>query len=312
MRNVLMVLTNARRDCARLAIDLLFRHGNHRHFDKIVFLLNGVSDRHMRFVDGIIAAHPEVSWDKVLGDGTRPQGIATMQNRCIERYPDSLYMKIDEDVFVGPGWAERMVETYETHRGRGNLGLVSPLIPNNGIGLHTLLTRFHPAALEEHRRLFARDPTPERAGFTWQSPAVAEWATRLFLDVEAANRLQRERLAASGQPRFLEFTHSFSIGCIAYDFALWRKMGGIPPTDEPGWCQWIEDNGHFNVLDCSQVVLHYAFFVQQEWLDRTSLLEDLRDVNLGERTGSFNRFAARIGRTLPQIPGALRRRLRKE
>lgn len=312
MQKILMVLTNARRDCARLAIDLLFRHGNHRHFDRIVFLLNGVTDQHMRFVDSIIAAHPDVSWDKILGDGTRPAGIAAMQNRCIERYPDNLYMKIDEDVFVGSGWAERMIETYEALRGRGNLGLVSPLIPNNGIGLHTLLTRFYPEHLEAHRKIFGRDPTPDRAGFTWHSPKVAEWATRLFLDIETANKIQRERLQTTGHPRHLEFSQPFSIGCIAYDFDLWKKMGGIPPSDEPGWCQWIEEHGHFNVLDCSQLVLHYSFFVQQEWLDRTSLLEDLCEANLGEKTGGISRIAARASRIIPQIPGILKRRFGKQ
>lgn len=304
-----MVLTNARLDCVRIALDLLFRHGEHRVFDHIVFLLNKVSDRHMEGVDAYVRAHPEVAWDKVLGDGTRPAGIVAMQNECVRRYPDSLYMKIDEDVFVGAGWARRMVEAYEAYRDRDHLGLISPLIPNNSIGLHTLLHRFYPDQLAEHRRLFGRDPSPERVSFTWHSPRVAEWATRLFLDIEAANAEQRKRLAATGQPRFFEFPFGFSIGCIAYDHRLWQKMGGIPPTDEPGWCQWIEEHGHVNVLDCSQLVLHYSFFVQQEWLDRTSLIEDIRRVNLPGTQSRLASLLARAARLARQVPAIIRRRV---
>jgi hypothetical protein len=309
-----MVLTNSRLDCVRLALDLIFHYGENKAFDKIVFLLNAVSDRHMRGIDAYIQAHPEVSWDKVIGNGTRPQGIADMQNRCIERYPDSLYMKIDEDVFVPRGWAARMIETYETYQSRNDLGLISPLIPNNAMGLHTLLTRFYPEHLEAHRRIFQRDPDPERASFTWHNPYVAQWATRLFIDLDRANAEQRARLASSGAARFLEFSRPFSIGCICYDYALWKKMGGIPPTDEPGWCKWIEENGHINVLDCSQIALHYSFFVQQEWLDRSNLVEDLRIANLPDTTSGktmMDYHMPRACRVIRQIPGILRRRLLK-
>lgn len=313
MKNILMVLTNARLDCVKLALDMLIGNGEHRLFDRIVFLLNKPADSHLRGIDAYIQRYPDIAWDKIMGDGTRPTGIAAMQNRCIERYPGCLYMKIDEDVFVGKGWAARMVEAYEAHAARENLGLISPLIPNNGLGLYTLLTEFYPAHLDEFRQLFGQDPSPERMGLTWHSPKVAEWATRKFIQLNSANDQQRERLEASAKPRYIEFSRGFSIGCIAYDYRLWEKMGGIPSTDEPGWCQWIEDHKHFNVLDCSQLVLHYSFFVQQEWLDRTSLIEDLIRANhpdprsvagpLAYHLPRWNRFAR-------QIPGIIRRRLK--
>lgn len=312
MRKILMFLTNARRDCAAIALELLEQGGGLDVFDHVVFLLNGVSVEHLRFVDAFIARHPEVACDKVLGPGTRPEGISWMQNECIRRYPDSLYMKIDEDVFVPRGWAARMVEAYEANRSRDNLALITPLLPNNAFGLHQLCTLFYPDLLAEHRRLFNRDPEPERASFTWQSPAVAEWATRRFLRVNDANEAHRAVLQASGLPRYEAFTRPFSIGCIAYDYRHVQRMGGVPKTDEPGWCDWVEKNGQVHVVDRSQIVLHYSFFVQQEWLDRSSLIEDLRVANL---PGTQNKLAgtlARAGRITRQIPGILRRRLLKK
>lgn len=307
---ILMFLTNARRDCAALALEMLEASGSLPVFDRVVFLLNGVTDQHMRFVDGFITAHPEVKFDKVLGPGTRPDGIAWMQNECIRRYPDSLYMKIDEDVFVPAGWAARMVEAYEANRHRGNLGLISPLLPNNALGLHQLCTEFYPDLLDQHRALFHRDPEPERASFTWHSPAVAEWATRAFLALDDANARHRDLLIQRGLDRYLAFTRPFSIGCIAYDYAHVQRMGGIPRTDEPGWCDWVEKNAQTHVLDRSQIVLHYSFFIQQEWLDRTTLIEDIRRANRPDTLRLRDRLRwPQAGRVVRQIPGILKRRL---
>jgi len=308
---ILMILTNARRDCAGLALDMMVRSGSLPLFDRVVFLLNGVSEQHMRFVDHFIAAHPGVPFDKVLGPGTRPEGIAWMQNECIRRYPGGLYMKIDEDVFVPRGWAQRMVEAYEANRHRDNLALITPLIPNNAFGLHQLCTVFYPDLLAEYRAIYRREPDPERTGSTWCSPSVAAWATRKFLDLDPANERHRAVLAASGQDRYLAFQRSFSIGCIAYDYRHVERMGGVPKTDEPGWCEWVEQQGQTHVVDRSQIVLHYSFFVQQDWLDRSSLLEDIKATNLNVRLGPLARWVPRARRISQQLPRLIAQRLKR-
>lgn len=310
MHKILMILTHNRLDCLSLTLDMLDRAQAYAAFDRVVFLLNGVSPRHMAFVDRYIRTHPDVSWDKILGSGIRPTGISDMQNRCVRIYPGGFYVKVDDDVFVPRGWAERLTDAYEQNKHRDHLALITPLIPNNGFGLYQLLTRFYPEHLKEYRRRFRREPTPERQGHTWQHATVGEWASRLFLDIDAANEEQRRRLSRSGHERFLLFPDSFSIGCIAYDYRHWEKMGGIPKTDEPGWTAWITEHGQVNVLDQSLMVLHYAFFVQQEWLDRSSLLEDIRRVNLPGTSNWMQRTGlTRAARLARQIPGILRRRL---
>ena len=305
---ILMILTNARRDCAALALDMLVKSGSLPVFDRVVFLLNGVTDKHMRFVDGFIRAHPEVKFDKVLGPGTRPEGISWMQNECIRRYPGGLYMKIDEDIFVPAGWAQRMVEAYEDNRHRDNLALISPLIPNNAMGLHQLLTVFYPDLLTEYRKVFNRDPDPKRDGSTWYSARSAEWSMRAFLNIDEANAKHRGVLERSKQNRYLPFSRAFSIGCIAYDYRHVDRMGGIPTTDEPGWCEWVEKNGQTHILDRSQIVLHYSFFVQQDWLDRTSLLEDIRAANLPGSKSQIAGLLTRSARISRHIVPALKRK----
>ena len=309
MKKILMMLTHNRTDCMRLTIDMLNAAGALRAFDHVVMLLNGAPRSHRAAVEQVMRRHPDVPWDTMHGPGTRPAGLVGLQNRCVEKYPDALYVKVDDDIFVPRGWAERMFAAYERFKDRDNLALISPTIPNNSFGLHTLLTRFYPQALGEYRRRFGRDPTPERQSFTWHSPAVAEWATRLFLDINRANDEQRALVEISATSPYLEFSDGFSIGCIAYDYRHWRRMGGVPPRDEPEWCEWIANHGCFNVLDCSQIVLHYSFFVQQDWLDRSSLLEDIREINLHERRGFTGRYIPRATRMVRQIPSILKRRL---
>ena len=82
----------------------------------------------------------------------------------------------------------------------------------------------------------------------------------------------------------------------------------LPPRDEPDWCAWFEANRQACVVDQSLVVLHYSFFVQQEWLDRSSLLEDIRRANLPGRR-PWMAPALRWGRLARQIPGIVKRRL---
>ncbi len=309
MQTVLMILTHDRQDCLQLCLEMLERAEAFARFDRVVLLLNGVPAQLRRFVESFMAARPQVNWDTVIGDGTRPGGICAVQNECIRRYPNSVYVKVDEDIFVPRGWAERMLETYERYSARGDLALITPLIPNNAYGLHRMLNPFYPEKLPEFERRFGAPPSDAAKGPTWHSPFIAEWASRQFLDIDAANEEQRRRLAASGQARWLEFCQYFSIGCICYDYAHVQRMGGsLPPRDEPDWCAWFEANHQACVVDQSLVVLHYSFFVQQEWLDRSSLLEDIRAVNLPGTPSWLAPFLCRV-RLARQIPGILKRRL---
>ena len=310
-RKVLMILTHDRLDCLRLCLDMLERADAFSKFDRVVLLLNGVPPRLRRYVEAYMAARPRVGWDVVEADGTRPAGLSHAQNECVRRYPDSVYVKIDEDVFVPRGWAERMLETYERFSARGDLALITPLIPNNAYGLHRLLTVYHPALKAEYVEKFGAEPTTEIHGALWGNPKISEWATRAFLDLDRANQLQAERLGTS--PRWHEFCMRFSISCICYDYAHVQRMGGaLPPHDEPEWCAWIETQRQTCVVDQSLLVHHYSFFVQQEWLDRTSLLEDVRATHLPATLRSasiWDYCGPRWVRMAKQIPGIAKRRL---
>lgn len=307
MKKIFMILTSHRLDCFRLCMDCLFASDSLRQFDRVVLLLNGVVGGHLRYVKHLIASHPEVPWDTVSGPRGKGPLVANLQNECVRRYPDSVYFKIDEDVFVSKGWVDKLTTAYETFHEDSNLAMILPLIPNNGVGFNHLLTS-SPVLAEEYRKHFSYPITPDFNGPIWIQPKLAEWMTRKFMDLQMVNRELESRAGNA----CVKFAHRFSINCIVYDYCHWTQLGKIPDEEEPVWTQWIPDHGKFCVLVTNTLVHHYSFFVQQDWLDRSSLLEDLRVVNLPyslSRHSLTGYHLPRWIRVAGQVPHVVRRRL---
>lgn len=298
-----MILTSHRLDCLKLCTDLLVHGGSIRRFDHVCLLCNGVEGRHRDWIQGLVESNPNIRWDVISGPRGRGKFISNLQNECVRRHPESLYFKIDEDTFVSRDWDLKLAGAHEQFRGDPRLSLITPVVTNNQRGAYHLLTTF-PELGAEYTRRFAKPIVTDRMGPVWLYPQHAEFMMRSFLDLDAAN----DRLRAAPGEDFVTFSYPFSINCLCYDYRHWQEIGGVPEEDENGWGEWIPKNGKFVVLATRALVHHYSFFVQQNWLDRTALLEDLREANLGDRTGALARFAARMGRTIPQIPDALKRR----
>ena len=74
------------------------------------------------------------------------------------------------------------------------------------------------------------------------------------------------------------------------------------------WGAWIRENRKLVVFDAHAVCHHYTFFNQQDWLDRTSLLEDIRRANLPEPLPFGARWAP-FWRSAKQLPRIAVRRL---
>jgi hypothetical protein len=307
MKKILMILTSHRLDCFRLCMDMLIHGGSIRRFDRVVLLLNGVKGRHLRYVQSLQTTHPDLPWDVISGPRGRGAFISNLQNECVRRHPEALYFKIDEDTFVSSDWDQILTAAHDAHRDRPDLSLVTATIPNNGLGAWQLLNRF-PDLRAEFLALPHAAHVPAADGPVWFYPHLAEWMIRRFLNLDDANPRVRE---ATPDP-WVPFHDRFSINCICYDYRHWREIGGVPEHDEVGWGKWIAEHHKLVVLAAHAVVHHYTFFNQQDWLDRSALLEDLRAANLP--TSAWERSA--LGRALPrlrrlarQVPATLRRRL---
>lgn len=301
MNSILMILTSHRLDCFRLAMDFMFASGSLPDFERVVLMLNGVKGRHMAYVNKLMRDYPDIRWDTVSGPRGKGPLVANLQNEVVRRYPNRLYYKIDEDVFVPQNWHKRLRAAYEQFQG-GDLALVTPVIPNNGMGSYHILKMF--PCLQER---FHEHLTDDCDGRIWRDPYAAEWLIREFIDLEDSNARMMDAVD-SGADRCVTFAKRFSINCLLYDYRHWEQMGGIPDDEEPAWGQWVPDHGKYNVLVRDLLVQHYSFFVQQDWLDRTSLLEDLRRVNLPDTYSAAAGMASRISRCIKQIPGIMKRR----
>ena len=306
-QKILMVLTSHRLDCFRLCMDMLLHGGSIRRFDRVVLLLNGVRGRHLRYVHRLLRTHPEIPWDIISGPRGRGKFISGLQNQCVEKYPDALYFKIDEDTFVSANWDMMLTEAYQAYQHDPLLSLVSAVIPNNGLGCWYLLNQF-PNLRDDFLCLPHAKWDSACNSSIWFYPHLATWMIRTFLDLEEGNRKLRETIASP----FFEFHRRFSINCIAYDYRHWKEIGGVQEQDEVGWGAWIEQHNKTVVLATRALVHHYTFFNQQDWLDRSSLLEDLRTANVPTtpfQRSWLGRIFPRMGRIWQQIPSLIRRRL---
>jgi hypothetical protein len=304
MRRILMILTSHRLDCLRLCMDMLSAADSYRQFDRVVLLLNGVVGPHRQWIERYTRRRPEIAWDFIAGPRGRGERISSLQNECVRRYPESLYFKIDEDTFVCRGWVERLQTAYNAHRTDPDLALITPVIPNNSAGAFFLLGAF-PDLAAEYRQRFPHPIDSDVNGPVATHPQIGEWITRKFLDLEVANR----QLGTDNRQPFERFAYRFSINCIVYDYRHWQEIGGVPKQDEMGWGDWIPAHGKYVLLAADTMVHHYSFFVQQDWLDRTTLLEDLRRANLPGTMGFLSYHCPRWSRIFRQAPRALVRRL---
>jgi len=243
----------------------------------------------------------------VAGPRGRGWFISNLQNECVRRYPDSLYFKIDEDTFVSADWDQELLAAYEAHRDRPDLSLVTATIPNNGLGCWQLLNVF-PDLREKFLQLPHAAHHPGASSPVWFYPHLAEWMIREFIHLDTAN----QRVRAVVTEPWVHFHERFSINCICYDYRHWQEIGGVQEQDEVGWGQWITENRKLVVLAARAVCHHYTFFNQQDWLDRSTLLEDIRAANLPVtrwEQSFLGRGLPRWGRMVRQVPAILKRRL---
>jgi hypothetical protein len=280
-------------------MDCLITGGSIYKFDQVVLLLNGVTGRHQRYINRLTNRHPDIPWDTIAGPRGKGHFISDLQNRCVKRYANALYFKIDEDTFVSSDWADGLQAAYRQLRSNRDLALITPVIPNNALGFFYLLNRF-PDLKDEYHRLFGKPLSPDCDGPVWLFPQIASWIMRHFLSLAEANKTIRRKAPCTvveQQPDppsvtdsallkrrspYATYNRRFSINCICYDYHHWEEIGGVPEQDEVGWGEWITQNNKRVYLCTETLVHHYSFFVQQHWLDRTNLLEEIRKANIPE------------------------------
>ena len=221
----------------------------------------------------------EVSWDTMAGPRGKGPLVAGPQNRVVEKYPNRLYFKIDEDIIVPPGWVDRMTAAYERHKDDPKLALCTPVVTNNSTGAHFLMELYPELATEYTERFQAADHPR-------MSPAPCGNTLKLQsgLSVRSSDSTTPIKNSKSSFPNRGPAT-VFSINDSALTTSYTTTTTGkhwevFLTTKNLRGQRGYASTGNIMCWSAIACSITTAFFVQQDWLDRTTLLEDLRHANL--------------------------------
>lgn len=196
---------------------------------------------------------------------TQQNQVCFVQNMVIEQHPAAEYIfKIDEDMFIGQGFFERMIQEY--HRiekeGEYRIGFAVPVIPLNCCGYVSYLNLVGKKA--EYEQCFGR---AYRSGFSAVFNVV-ETAEFLWDTMDTFDAVAQKFLQNNGSQILNSY---FNIGCIMYSRQRWLMMGKWPEipgetgmgTDEAYIYQDNVENG-LSIYEIQGVLAGHLAFGHQK------------------------------------------------
>lgn len=137
---VLVLLTSHRTDCLALTLRCLERFTDLSAFERIHLVCNAVEPPLAAVAETFAARHENVRVRHCAPRGLVPAVMREM-NAIISEHPGSPVVKMDEDVFVSPGWDEAFAREWARHLDDSETLLVGALTPV-GSAAHRLMDRF--------------------------------------------------------------------------------------------------------------------------------------------------------------------------
>jgi len=254
---VLMILTSHRRDCFELCLNCLEWFTDLDAFSRIYVLANDVDPAHRQVILDFKARRPRGQVAE-MHCAPRARGynpcLLAMWNTVLEMHSQDLIVKIDEDVFVTPGWLEALLAGYRA-RVHGDCVLVSALVPNNDCGRATLEPSFRQWWPWEY-------VAPVNEAPIYLNGLYGAWVWSKVLKGGLEERVRRAALP--GRP----IHGKLSINCIAFGPELTRLIHPLTLNDEHEINQVMERRGRTGWLETSVLVHHYAFYRQEETLSQ--------------------------------------------
>ena len=267
---VLIILTSHRADCFALCIDCLERHTDLGQFEDIVVMGNALKPKHRRLAQGFVGRHTNAALFE-FGPRGLEMTMAALDEVLAGR-PGRVVVKIDEDVFVMPGWLEGLRRAYLRNKSTG-CGLVSALVPNNNVGqaaLHGYLCAIRPEyARSSELRLLAT-----------QNPAYAVWLWRMILrgKLDPADAVQRGYVREQRIVKFL------NINCILADPDFLDAALPFSRVSDENLINMVlthPKTPFYGLLAPDSVAHHYSFRIQQQEVDEAIPLDAVRRRLLG-------------------------------
>jgi hypothetical protein len=218
-----------------------------------------------RNVEEIAAFAEQQGWSYLR---TELNELSVAQNAAIERHPLARFIyKLDEDMFIGEHYFERMMEGHLRIKAerKYSLGFSAPLINLNGYGYLPVLQALGIEA--NYRQLFG---TARQSAFgtpIQESVAAARWIWQETVPFDQAVRFFDRQ-----PPVYSACPHRFSIGAMLFERDFWAAMGGWAVNlfpggmgyDEVGVCNYCMENSRIIGVLHNVFVGHFAFGPQYE------------------------------------------------
>lgn len=269
---VLMLLTHPYRGMENFLTTMrcLERHTDLAAFDHIYLCANASLGEHLHLVQKYARRFKNIHEVHCSPPGHNPC-VAHMQNLVHEKHRNDVILKMDDDIFVTPGWLPRLLETWKRHEADERVGLVAPVVPINTMGLKCLVPFFAARYGDAFLDLLVRGPhladNAELHAFIWDK-VLTDHAVERYL---AADPAPEHRTSGPGS--------HVSINCVLYDR---RLIDRVYPYNLPD--EWFDDgekkfdesianrlfrSGELDiVVDTRTVVHHYAFNRIYEYLSQ--------------------------------------------
>jgi hypothetical protein len=262
---VLMILTSHRRDCFSLCLQCLEWFTDLDAFSRIYVLANDVEPAHHQVIRDFKARRPRGQVAE-LHCAPRAQGdnpcLRAMWNEVLSRHKNDVIVKLDEDLFVTPGWLPRLLSAFARHADDDTL-LVSPLIPNNDQG------RFFMDG-------FLRAQWPEEfAGKVAATPIFGNGDYGAWVWDKVLNHDLIGRFRQHGHPEGLPVS-GLSINCIVFGPLLTNLIFPLTANDEFTINHLMQRGGMRGWLEAGAVAHHYSFYRQQAAIDVAVNLDAVR------------------------------------
>ena len=267
---LLIILTSHRADCFALCVDCLERHTDLGQFEWILVMGNALKPKHQRLAQGFVSRHANAMLCEF-----GPRGLEmTMRalDEVLARYPGRVVVKIDEDVFVMPGWLEGLRRAYLRNKSTG-CGLVSALVPNNNVGqaaLHGYLCVARPE--------YAR--SSELRVQATQNPAYGVWLWRMFL----SGRLDPADAVQHGYVQEQRIVKFLNINCILADPDFLAAAVPFSRVSDENLINMVlthPKTPFYGLLAPDSLAHHYSFRMQQQEVDAAIPLDGVRRRLLG-------------------------------
>jgi hypothetical protein len=222
IKPVLMILTSPAHpvDTFIMCLRYLQRNTDLSRFKKIYICANEVPGDRFAVIQNFIRRTPN-SQDIHCGPIGHHPCVPYVQNLIAKKHGDGPIIKMDDDMFVMPGWLDRLLEVYENTLDQPDLGIILPLIPINTMGIQCLWDFMSQAYGDEFRHMWIRGSGHVGANFP---------VHRMIWD-KIMNHHMIERFVTQLKTPYHYFTgvHAHaSINCVLYDHRLIEKTYPFP------------------------------------------------------------------------------------